>query len=226
MVIQELTVGGRRCCLAGDGDAVFLRGFFVRDERETEELCAALEKALPEGGWTLFDYECTDWDADFSPWSADTAGEHFPGGGTETLRFLREEALPLLRTLRPEGRFFTAGYSLSALFALWAFCECPLFSGAVCCSGSLWYPGWAEYADAHPLREGSAVYLSLGGKEPGKGRPPMNTVGEAYERQSRLCKAAPGVRSTYVMNPGGHFADSNARLAKGFRWILGQGSAK
>lgn len=69
--------------------------------------------------------------------------EPFAGKAGETLDWITGSLLPYLheKELIPEGvKKYIAGYSLSGLFALWAFMVSTEFDGAVSCSGSLWFP--------------------------------------------------------------------------------------
>ena len=219
--VQELILSSRRCRICGEGGRVIFRAVSSRQEESAEALCDAL-CSLGAEDFTLFDIPVEDWESELSPWAAEAGGESFSGGGGETLRFLLDEALPYASEHRCVTGRYLCGYSLSALFALWAFYESGVFDGVGCCSGSLWFPGWADYAAAHSAPSGSAVYLSLGGKEPGRGRPPMNSIGEEYECQTKLCRADGGIaRFRMEMNPGGHFSDPTLRVAKGVRWLLG-----
>lgn len=216
----ELILSSRRCRVCGEGGRVVFRAVSSRQEESAEALFDAL-LSLGAEDFTLFDIMVEDWESELSPWTAEAGGERFSGGGGETLRFLLGEALPYMDAHRNVTARYLCGYSLSALFALWAFYESGAFDGVGCCSGSLWFPGWADCAAAHRAPSGSAVYLSLGGKEPGRGRPPMNSIGEEYERQARLCRADCSLgRFRMEMNPGGHFSDPTLRVAKGVRWLL------
>lgn len=215
----------RRSFLLGTEGPLFLWPLGHREENDLPELRQKLEGLLPGAVCSVLAFE-SNWDNDLSPWPAELPdGSRFSGKGAETLRFLAEEALPAAgeKGLGQSGKYLM-GYSLAGLFALWGFAESCLFDGALCCSGSLWFPGWDEYADAHPLPEGGRLYLSLGGKEPGRGKPPMSSIGEAYERQNKRCKKSALAAFTLEMNPGGHFSDPTLRMAKGMAWMLRQAS--
>ena len=50
---------------------------------------------------------------------------------------------------------------------------------------------------------------------------PMATVGDRTREQEKLLLEDPlAERVVLEWNPGGHFADSGKRLAKGIRWLL------
>ncbi len=160
---------------------------------------------------TVVVFESENWFDDFSPWQSETGGRSFGGLGKESLEEIVSQV--------PEGSMI-AGYSLAGLFALWALYSNDAFSGAACCSGSLWYDGWDRFADSRKVPSDSSIYLSLGGKEPGSGMQPMSFIGECYRRQETLLRKDPGVwRMTTVMERGGHFTDPDGRLARGVVWL-------
>ena len=149
--------------------------------------------------------------------------ERFAGQGRNTLRWLTEECIPYIeKTYDVKDReYWLTGYSLAGLFALWAAYECDMFSGIVCCSGSMWFKDWAVYVREHKLQHKCRVYLSLGGKEEKTKNKVMATVGERTREQERILREDPLAEQVILeWNAGGHFADSGKRLAKGIRWLL------
>ncbi|MCG5031488.1 hypothetical protein MAF45_08545 [Mesosutterella sp. OilRF-GAM-744-9] len=165
-----------------------------------------------------------DWNRDLSPWPEELPdfGGGFGGGAGNYLVRLQDEVLPSLEAAlsRPVSGRILAGYSMAGLFALWAAtCGAP-FSRFVSCSGSLWYPGFAErFASAAPDPAPEAVYLSLGLREPRARSPLMARVGAATEAVYESLRRR-GIRSTFEWNPGGHFTDPCGRLARGIAWAL------
>lgn len=220
--MEEKTCGILR---RGSGGPLFFWPFYPHEGKELQDLEAALERTLPGAACTVAAFQSEDWNRDLSPWEAPTAfgGEPFSGKGPDTLRWLGREYLPWIREQEPGlGKCYVMGYSLAGLFALWSLYETRLFDGAVCCSGSLWIDGWEEYVRTHEIQAPSEIYLSLGGKEEKTRNPLMAQVGERTRLQERILKADPKVsRCVLTWNPGGHFADSAARLAKGMSWMLG-----
>ncbi|MBQ6645712.1 MAG: hypothetical protein IJM56_03430 [Clostridia bacterium] len=204
-----------------EGDAVFLLGT-GRGEEEYARRVFDLCREKSEKPFTLLSFACDDWDDAYSPWRAEVGEplQVFPGGGSATLQWLTG-ACREYRQDHPVARFYPTGYSLAGLFALYALYESGLFSGAVACSSSLWFPGFMEYAAAKQLPQDSAVYLSLGGKEERSAPEYMRSVGDNTRALNRLLKQDAQVAATVLeMNPGGHFAPSEPRLAKGICWIL------
>jgi predicted alpha/beta superfamily hydrolase len=113
---------------------------------------------------------------------------------------------------------YLAGYSLAGLLAAYALFRLPGLAGAVCCSGSLWFPGFLEYAESHEPG-GSRVYLSLGDREKKSRNPVLSRVEECTLRfRDRL--ADRGVTCAFFPEPGNHFQDPDGRLARGIAWCL------
>lgn len=153
----------------------------------------------------------------------DQITEAFAGQGARTLKWLLEEGVPYIdRTYHvKEQEHWLAGYSLAGLFALWSAYECDIFSGIACCSGSLWFKNWDIYMREHTLKRKCSVYLSLGGKEEKTKNAVMATVGNRTREQEKLLLEDPfAERVVLEWNPGGHFADSGKRLAKGIKWLM------
>ena len=116
-----------------------------------------------------------------------------------------------------------AGYSLGGLFALWASFHTDAFSRVISASGSLWYPGFVEYARAHSFSSAlSCVYLSLGKKEHRTPNRLLRNVRANTQDILELCRNR-GVLARLDMNPGNHFQDVQERMAKGIAWTLRQG---
>ena len=91
------------------------------------------------------------------------------------------------------------GYSLAGLFALWALYESDLFAGAVCCSGSLWYPGWDDYVMKHKiLKSDSLIYLCLGGKEEKTNNKEIAVIGDRTRSQEKILRKDPNVKSSVL----------------------------
>ena len=191
---------------------------------ETEfagEVFQTAAASLPGISFALAAYETPDWDGDFSPWAYRMEnGRSFAGHGRATLARLQS---CFSETAGKYGHVYLAGYSLAGLFALWAVHETDFFDGCVCSSGSLWFAGWEEYTQTHSLKKPGQIYLSLGGKEEKAKDSVLATIGEKTRKEEKRLSADPMVqRHTLVMNPGGHFASPEKRLAQGMVWLLGK----
>ena len=116
------------------------------------------------------------------------------------------------------------GYSLAGLFSLWSAAQVDDFAAVAAVSPSVWFPGWADYADAHPVLA-RAAYLSLGDREEKSRNPVLASVGDAIRREdARLSER--GVRHTLQWNVGNHFQDAEKRCADGFAWCMAQRKAE
>ena len=166
-----------------------------------------------------------DWNRDMTPWHCPPVfrgGEEYAGGADDYLRLLLDAVIPeTLDRLGTAPRFTgIAGYSLAGLFALYALYRCNAFGRAASMSGSLWFPGFAEYAAEHgPVRLPDRVYLSLGDREAATRNPYLKTVADSTAAVADLFgkQGAEVIRET---NPGNHFRDAALRSAKGIRALL------
>ncbi|MCR4950296.1 MAG: hypothetical protein K6A40_03110 [Solobacterium sp.] len=170
-------------------------------------------KQLP--GCSLAVFSGFDWNTYLSPWPADAVfrrGEGFAGKADELIGCL-EELLPAF----PCRRRIIAGYSLAGLFAVYACTKTDLFDACVSGSGSMWYPGFAEYLEEHPLRCRKA-YFSLGDREHLTKNPVMASVKEKTETVVRLAQR--NTECIFESNPGNHFTDADKRLLKGILSVI------
>ena len=225
---EEVTVCGKKCVIrqTGSAERIYLWAYHDFSGDEFDGLLSKLRKVPEAEDCVIAAFEISDWDAELSPWEAPQAfgTRPFAGKGPETLRWLLEGYLPYLKKRFPEAEsFYTMGYSLAGLFALWALYETDQFAGCVCCSGSLWIDGWDAYAASHGLKRESYVYLSLGGKEEKTENPLMKRVGDRTREQERLLSEDPNAGGSILFwNRGGHFADASERLSRGILWMQGQ----
>lgn len=101
--------------------------------------------------FTLVTVSGLNWEAELSPWAAGNLfkySEMFTGGADAYLKLLTQEIMP-----QAESMLFgkiawrgLAGYSLAGLFTVYALYKTDLFSRAASMSGSLWYPGFKDFA--------------------------------------------------------------------------------
>ena len=110
-----------------------------------------------------------NWNDELSPWQAKPVwgNEVFGGKAEDTLSFVTTELIPKLKEkyrLDDTVKIVIGGYSLAALFSLWAVYKCDVFYGAAAASPSVWFPNWIDFiSQVHPHAE--KIYLSLGKKE-------------------------------------------------------------
>ena len=202
---------------------VFIWGLDMSHGETAESLFEEV-KALTNNDFSLAVFDVTDWNAQFSPWTAPAVfgKDSFSGKGNDTLRFLEDEFLPEIKSKFPKSEVFLTGYSLAGLFSLWALYETDKFNGAVCCSSSLWFDKWDEYASLHRIKSPSTIYMSLGDREEKTKNKVMAKVGDRTRRQAEILKEDPNVEKLYFeWNEGGHFVEPLKRVAKGITRILG-----
>ncbi len=202
---------------------VFIWGLDMSHGETAESLFDEV-KALTNNDFSLAVFDVTDWNAQFSPWTAPAVfgKDSFSGKGNDTLRFLENGFLPEIKSKFPESEVFLTGYSLAGLFSLWALYETDKFNGAVCCSSSLWFDKWDEYASLHRIKSPSTIYMSLGDREEKTKNKVMSIVGDRTRRQAEILKEDPNVEKLYFeWNEGGHFVEPLKRVSKGITRILG-----
>ncbi len=187
--------------------------------REFELIC----KSCPDENILLAAVRVDNWNDDLSPWPAPPAfgKDAFGGRAAQTLARLHDEILPIVRRklVHPNDvRFLIGGYSLAALFALYACYETDAFAACAAASPSVWFPDWMDYARQHAMHP-QTIYLSLGDREPRAKNPTMARVGTCIEEQEKLLADA-GKTTTLAWEHGGHFKDSDQRTARAFAWCI------
>jgi len=163
------------------------------------------------------------WDEDLSPWPSEpvvTKEDHFTGGAEAFLTLLTKRILPAAKEITGPGENCLAGYSMAGLFTLYAALHTDCFSRCVSASGSFWFPGIVDYVKAHPVNASvRKFYFSIGDKESRTRHPALSTTEENTKSLAALL-GYQGVETTFELNPGNHFKNERARLAKGIRWAL------
>lgn len=161
-----------------------------------------------------------DWGSDTTPWEAPSAfgrDEAYGGHADEFLGYLVERIVPRAEAglaAAPAWRGL-AGYSLGGLLAAYAPYVRSEFSRVASMSGSLWYPGFVEFATAHDMvRVPERAYLSLGDKESHTRNQVMASVGDRTQA-FRDHLLGLGVATEFEFNPGGHFRDVSPSHRKG-----------
>ena len=177
------------------------------------------------GDCTLLDIGGLDWDHDMSPWHCpplSRGGTPCTGGADEYLGILTGTILPEALARIPGAPAFIgiAGYSLAGLFALYSMYHTDCFSRIASMSGSLWFPGFAEYAGSHgAVRRPDRIYLSLGDRESRTRNAALKSVQKNTEFLAELYRGQ-SIQVEYELNPGNHFADAAKRSAKGIAALL------
>lgn len=203
-------------------------GVGLQKANAVKQMFEYVEGQVKDKSYAIIAYEVSDWNREFSPWKAPAVfgREGFSGDATDTLRWLEGECVPHVEKNYLKGsctKNFLAGYSLSGLFSLWAFYTSGIFSGAASISGSLWFPGWMEFARKSASLKESMVYLSLGNKEEQTKNKIMAMVGDSTREMDELLdKDVNIIKHTLEWNVGGHFNEPAVRTAKGMAWLLQQ----
>lgn len=219
--MHTFTAGGKTVTVfpaaAPDAPVVYLNTF----GEEGQKVFNALPADPP---LTLVAISGLDWDQDMAPWDSPAVFKNaapFTGGADSYLRLLTGEIVPTAECQLPGAPRWRgiAGYSLAGLFAVYALYRTDVFSRAASVSGSLWFPGFREYAFAHtPLRRPDCVYFSLGDRECKTRDPVLQTVQESTETICRSYREQ-GIRTTFQLNPGGHHDHPAERAAAGIGWM-------
>ena len=163
-----------------------------------------------------------NWNDDLSPWSAPPAWgkQGFGGRAGDTLAWLEQAVSDIRRqdSVKGDAKVILGGYSLAGLFALWAATQTNALYGVAAASPSVWFPGWAKYETAHPIRA-QRVYLSLGDREEHTKNQTMAAVGDNI-RALHSALTRRGTDCTLEWNAGGHFKDADLRTARAFAWTM------
>ena len=219
-----LKFGDRPCRIYGTDCAEYLL-LQMTDEHELQRMDNEVA-AIAQGAAHPFLFAAIpveSWNDELSPWKSPAVWgkESFGGNAAGTLRFLTEQAIPTLKkqfALPENVRIIMGGYSLAGLFALWASTQTALFSGVAAASPSVWFPGWMEFEQQHPI-QAQCIYLSLGDREERTKNATMAAVGDNIRALHRELVER-GKNCTLEWNNGGHFKDADLRTARAFRWAM------
>ena len=216
--------GHRRVCLYRlCKDSVPL--VYSIDYHENGQLLLEACKQVDCSGFNLVTISGLHWNQELSPWPVETVvskDDRFTGGAPELLPLLTGDIVPQVERLldAPPTWRCLAGYSLAGLFAVWTAYQTDLFTRILSASGSMWYPGWLEYAREHQLAAPlQGVYLSVGEQESTARNAVLQTVGESTQAVAALM-AERGILSKFELNPGNHFKNPPLRVVKGIKWLL------
>lgn len=222
--MYEFTIGGKSVSVfpstEPDAPIIYLNTYFDEGQQVFQ---AAQAAGCPP--FTLVAISNLDWNHDMAPWDSPAAfkgGEPFIAGADDYLRLLLGDILS--RTEKdlmgaPAWRGIV-GYSLAGLFALYAIYQTDIFSRVGSISGSLWFPGWKEYALTHePKRPPDCAYFSLGDKESKTRNPILKSVRQDTEEIYDFYRSM-GVDAVFQLNPGNHYNRAAERTAAGIAWFL------
>ena len=220
---QTMQIGNKPCRIYGEPHAEYLL-LQMTGEHELQSMDSEVAAIAQSAHHFLFAaIPVESWNDALSPWKSTAVWgkQGFGGKAADTLRFLTEQVIPTLKQqfrLPENVKIILGGYSLAGLFALWASTQTDLFYGVAAASPSVWFLGWMEFEQQHPI-QAQHVYLSLGDKEERTKNAVMAAVGDNIRAlHSRLAER--GTDCTLEWNSGGHFKDADLRTAKAFRWTM------
>ena len=223
MTAQTMQIGNRPCRIYGEAHAEYLL-LQMTGEHELQSMDHEVAMIAQDGRNFLFAaIPVESWNDALTPWEAPAVRgtQGFGGKAGETFCFLTGKVIPTLKQqfhLPENVKIILGGYSLAGLFALWASTQTDLFYGIAAASPSVWFPGWMEFEQRHPI-QAQHIYLSLGDKEEHTKNAVMAAVGDNIRTlHSQL--AARGADCTLEWNSGGHFKDADLRTARAFRWTM------
>ena len=223
MTAHTMQIGNRPCRIYGEAHAEYLL-LQMTGEHELQSMDHEVT-VIAQSSWNFLfaAIPVESWNDALSLWEAPAVWgkQGFGGKAADTLSFLTEQVIPTLkqRFHLPENvKIILGGYSLAGLFALWASTQTELFSGVAAASPSVWFPGWMEFEQQHPI-QAQRIYLSLGDREERTRNATMATVGDNIRTLHREL-AGRSKDCTLEWNIGGHFKDANLRTARAFRWVM------
>jgi len=164
----------------------------------------------------LIAFKVNNWNKDLSPYKAKAVfgKEDFGDGASNTLKEILDICNDLNKT------YIIGGYSLAALFAIWASYNTNIFIGVAASSPSIWFPNFIKYMKENVIKTNN-VYLSLGDQEEKTKNPSMSKVGICIKEAYGILKDN-NVNCFLEYNSGNHFKDADIRTAKAFAWIINQ----
>ena len=224
MNIEKFYAKGKEAVLYHSDEAgspLIVLNSFADEGRRVIEAAESIEKKE----FNLLCIGDLNWNRDMSPWYCPPIFPKdvpYDGGADEYLKGLLDEILPecLKRVNGEPAHISIAGYSLAGLFALYALYRTDVFERAAGMSGSLWFPGFKEFALSNEMkRKPDKLYLSLGDKEAKTRNQFLKDVQENTETIAEHYREA-GIDVIFEMNPGNHFRDAEIRTAKGILAIV------
>ena len=219
----KMIIGNKQCFLYEDENPTSILIQAI-DENDLEVLDSEVMKIREQTNekFILLAFLVDNWNDDLSPWKASAVfgKENFGGKAYQTLEYVENSLLPYLKEKYVDDKkLYIGGYSLSALFALWACYNTEIFDGVVAASPSVWFPDFIKYVSENDIKA-NKIYLSLGDKEEKTKNKMMATVGDNIREYYDVLKKDSSNEVILEWNEGNHFVNSDLRTAKGFAWIM------
>ncbi len=225
MIKENLNIGDRVCTVYSVDNAKVLLIQPV-DDHDIEVLDSEVSYIEENAGrnFILAAFKINDWNNELSPWKAPPVfgKEGFGSGAGKTLEYVVDILIPQIIKkygLVEDIPIIIGGYSLAALFSLWAVYNSDKFKACAAASPSVWFPRWIEYSQNNSPKA-EHIYLSLGDKEEKTKNKIMASVGECIKKQYEMLQNN-GIDTILEWNEGNHFKDADIRTAKGFVWCIG-----
>ncbi len=170
-----------------------------------------------------------EWNSEMSPWYMNKQfkdDDNYSGQADEYIKLLSNKIIPKVNNIinlelnKKVDYYAIAGYSLAGLFAVYSLYKTSIFSSAISCSGSLWYPKFDAFIKSNNLKTiPNKIYFSLGRKEKYTKNVLMSNV-EEKTKDIELFFESKNIQTIYEENEGNHFQNVIERIAKGISWIL------
>lgn len=213
---QELQIGSRECILFTQNvPQVLLLLPYGHHERHTIYQIAELVAHGSTAPFALLAIKIFEWERDLAPW-ADVPISKKSGVGDhahDTLADIETQLLPELHRRFGHLPCVLGGYSLSALFALWASYHTTAFSAIAAASPSVWIRDWLDFARLHRPQT-QHICLSLGDTEECTHNKYFAQIGNNIRSYHDILLSQMGAgRVDLAWHPGNHFADNPQRTA-------------
>lgn len=200
----------------------------AQDENMMQEKIRYIENATKNMAVSFATIKVEHPNEEVSPWIAPAVfgNEMFGNGAESFLKEIEEDYLPIINEYfeidKGKEKYILEGYSMTALFALWAGYNTDLFYGIAAPSPSVWFPNWDKYIEQHTMKA-KKVYLSLGEKEDRTKNNVIKIVSMKIKKQKEILDTQIGTCNCKLeWNPGNHFDEIINRQAKGCIWILNE----
>lgn len=197
-------------------------------DEDGQDICDKIKK-ICDKEFILVIISNIDWNKEMSPWYMSKLfkdEDEYLGKADEYIEILSKRIIPKITEIinnvlnKNISNYTIAGYSLAGLFAIYCLYKTDIFTNAISCSGSLWYPNFVEYIKENDLKAiPKKVYFSLGNKESKTKNELMSKVEEKTKIIEHYFKDK-NIETIYEENEGNHFQDVTNRIAKGVNWIL------
>lgn len=217
--MKTLSINGKTVTVHREGDESLPLIYINSYEKKGDIIALSMS-----GKANIVEISGLDWNGDMTPWPSLPVfggGASFTGNAERYINELEQLIIPQAERITGEPKVrIIAGYSLAGLFALYILYKSRLFKRAASISGSLWYPGFKEYAmNNHMIAQPERIYISLGNRESRSRNIQMKSVEENSIELEKYFKTL-GIRTAFELNEGNHFQNAEQRIIKALEWII------